>query len=128
MNDNPSTPRRRWFRFGRRTMFVVFVLCAALFGIRADVLSTRRAMVAQILERGGLVDAQSPHFREGGDYHTATADRRDRLPFWWSLLGVRPIRLIAVPIGEFSEEERQQIKTVFPEIGSGLRLPSDPKN
>ena len=128
MPNAPPTPRRRYFRFGLRTMFVVFVICAALFGIRANLLSTRTAAVAQILERGGFVDGQGPKLRAGADYHTADADRRDRLPFWWSWAGVRPIRQIMIPIGEFSEDERKQIKVVFPEIGSGLGLPTDPKD
>jgi hypothetical protein len=48
MNDDSPTPRRRWFRFGLRTMFVVLTVISVWLGWQACWIQQRRAYLEEL--------------------------------------------------------------------------------
>src|SRR5258708_40790 len=66
MNESPK-PRRRWFSFSLRTMFIIVTLIAATFGVRVNQVQRERNAVEAIRSLGGFVlyddDGTDPNSR-----------------------------------------------------------------
>ncbi len=79
MPHNTSTPHRRRFRFGLRTMFVVLTAFSLWLGWQAKIVRDRRDAL------------------EGQRWDFAFADRDDfRIPVWRQWLGDRAVRSIHI--------------------------------
>jgi hypothetical protein len=98
-------PKRRWFRYSLRTLFVV-VTVAAVFGWlgwNLKKVRERENVFASLRSRGvmfGTVASDSP---------------QKELPLVWRLFGVKGIGLVEVPAGAFTEDDLYRLTTLFPE-------------
>ncbi|HEY2882068.1 MAG TPA: hypothetical protein VGJ15_06530, partial [Pirellulales bacterium] len=52
-------------------------------------------------------------------YQVIKRDEPGRMPFIWTLLGVKPVDTMTIPFGEFTPQELQRIKKAFPELDYG---------
>jgi hypothetical protein len=99
--------RRRWFRFGLRTLFVVVAVFAAMFGW---VQSQRR----WIRDRQEALDWVQQSTR----WNVTNTNDRTGLPLGLRLLGERPMERFWVSARWLPEEERyriEQLRSLFPE-------------
>ena len=116
---------RRWFRFSLGSLLLIIAVLSVWLASIANRVRERQTLADEILARGGVIDNQSPHMRQGADYHTATGPKHEAIPRLWLLMGAKPLQKIMIPIGEFSIEERWHMRAVFPELAEdGLGLPS----
>jgi hypothetical protein len=112
MSDAPPKPKRRWFQFGLRTLFVLITLIALWLGYYANWIYQRR-------EARKWLDAhpdRGPHF-------SIWDDTERELPRMLELLGEEP--LDSVRVSPLDEEFRAgltdylarlaQIEKLFPE-------------
>jgi hypothetical protein len=124
----PTPPRRRWFQFTLRTLFVVATAFGVWLGWERHRVAEREAVAQLVLARHGVIDNSN----EGNadflvaNYQLLVGDKPNRIPRIWLYMGARPIQRLMVPLGEFSLEERRRIKAAFPELdGEGnLRMKS----
>ena len=110
-----TKPKRRWLRFSLATFLLAITAICIWLGLETNRVRARTAITRLVLEHDGMIDGKG-HIRQGGDYHTGTGDHPDRLPLTWKILGIKPIHLIMIPIGEFTTEERRKIRAAFPEL------------
>jgi hypothetical protein len=102
-----APPKRHWFRFGLRTLFVLVTIVCALSGWLAWNLRQMRHRIetARTIElRGGSI--------EWGWIYTSDLKL---VPSLWRFLGADPMFCINLPSTEFSKEEAASIREVFPE-------------
>jgi len=99
-----EAPKRRWFRFSLRTMFVAMTACTLIFWLAWNIEQVREREQVLI-----MLDSQSVMF---GDYPVAVP--RGSMPLIWKLLGAKRIDLIKLP-RNFNEEQMSNIKYLFPE-------------
>jgi len=99
-------PRRRWFRFSLRSMFVAMTLLACLagwLGRNVKQVREREQMRSVHAERGATVFGWGPP--------------RNRPPLVWRLLGATEMGdlIITMPVKDFTEQEFRAAQALFPE-------------
>lgn len=98
-------PKRRWFKFSLRTLFVVMTVVAATLGWlswRFEQARERRTIMIQYL-------------RAGAGFGDTDRDRRE--PLFWEFFGdVGPIMDIELPSDKFTEADQRRLQSIFPEI------------
>lgn len=105
-------PRRRWFRFSLRTLFIVLTLAGLWIGWNYDRVRKREEMLRYLNGSGGAgtpgqVDVLDP----------ARAGYRPpwkKLPWTWRVLGAEPVETIHL-YAKFNEKDRWYIEHLFPE-------------
>ena len=56
-----SPPRRRWFRFSLKTLFVVLTLFGVWLGVQVNWIRQRREARQWIKDHGGLIEVDTEH-------------------------------------------------------------------
>jgi hypothetical protein len=105
MNE-PKPPRRRWFQFGLRTMFVVVAFFAIWLGYQANWVRQRHDAQAWLDEHLSTIPPG------------AFLDPPIKLSWTLRLFGEEPKGVVFVVIDSKSDDDRQQIKRMrrlFPE-------------
>lgn len=105
MSETPTPPRRRWFRFSLRTMFVLVTVFAVFVGWLAREWRIVREREEWIRYN---YDGDHPHWLAQGD------DLGVSLPIWRTWLGDHPVRSI-YPYDAWTAEERSKAERLFPE-------------
>jgi hypothetical protein len=118
-----APPRRRWFRFSLRTLFVLMaVVGLGLVWLKGELRVIRqRKDVARLIEgRGGGsgIVWQSTWRAPGSD---RTDLRKSRIPWWRTALGDDSAISIVVPVGEASLFDRA--RECFPEASVFFDVP-----
>lgn len=114
MTSSMITPKRRWFRFGLRTLFVLVTLVC---GLTAWTIHNFR----QVQERNTLLRAFTargaalgPMFQPGEPI--IYKDTGKQIPVAWRLFGAEtPGADIWLPPGKFTDEERHHLQVLFPD-------------
>ena len=100
-----TAPKRRWFQWSLRTMFVVVTgagIACGLGWINHRV-NDRDRVLKLLNQRGALtgsIASEAPSLK---------------LPFLWTTFGARPIGVIVLPDGAFTDGELAEIAVLFPE-------------
>ncbi len=100
MNEGHQ-PRRRWFRFSLRTLFVVVTVFAVWLGWNARQVRQRERMLQSY---GVLFYGNAP-----------SVNSQKKLPFLWSVLGAKYIGTIQLPPDEFTNDDLRRFQVAFPE-------------
>jgi hypothetical protein len=95
-----AAPKRRWFRFSLRTVFVVVTLVAV--GI-----AWMQSQVKTVRERERLIKTSI--------FWGVSSQHPPRIPWVWSLLGAKPVNAIGLDKDKFSEVDVLRYKVAFPE-------------
>lgn len=98
-------PKRRWFRFSLRTLFVA----AAIVGVavswflwNVQQVANRRALLAYVEQHGGYtMDEPMKPWK--------------RVPVLWHWLGAEPVGEIYLHRSKFSFDDRDYVASMFPE-------------
>ncbi len=109
-----AKPKRRWFRFSLRTLFLAITVFCLWFAWRANVVRERADLINSIDSRLGLGVQRDG--RPTTAYRVIQKDESRRLPLVWTLLGIKPVHFLAIPCGVFTPQEIQRIKKAFPEL------------
>ena len=101
-------PKRRWFAFSLRTLFVVLTALAIWFGWNLYLVRQRKETARYLIMQGGVYVF---------DYASEAQPLRPwkPLPLLFSWLGAEPVARIHLPKSNFSDEDRQQLQSLFPE-------------
>ena len=95
-------PKRRWFRFTLRTMFVVVTVLGVWLGWNLHELRQRKLTRQYIVSHGGYV-------------FDGVSDRPwNSLPYSWAILGEKPVETVGLPL-QFEPEDRRHIERLFPD-------------
>ncbi len=101
-------PKRRWFRFSLRTLFVVVTVFGVWLGWNLHQVQERNRLMDHIAACGG-------HCAMG----ESVAFETTPVPLAWSLLGAEFVGYIELPVGSFSTKDRSHIQPLFPEAQIG---------
>jgi hypothetical protein len=103
-------PKRRWFRFSLRTLFVVVAVFAVWLGWNVRQIRTRDVLLKSIQSRGATI------------YQTTYNGREPslRLPPLYYIIGCGPIGCVWLRDDRFTEDDVQAVKRTFPEAEVGL--------
>ena len=109
-----TPPRRRWFQFGLRTMFVVVTVFAVWLGLELNYIHERKAMRESPLSQGTAMPAS--------DWVQAVAMSRPssprisppKIPFWREWLGDEAVGYIRIKSDE-PESDDKRAAYLFPE-------------
>ena len=117
---SPTPPRRRWFRYSLRTLFVVVTVFCVWLGVQVKWIHDRHAFLRRY-----------PYFLDLPAYNTQYIEITPREAVPWSLriLGEQEVDMLLG--GELSEAEQRRIRQLFPEayIETGVEFGhSDPLN
>ena len=111
-------PKRRWFRFSLRTLFLLVTLACIWLGIQASTVHHRRQLLSRLDSAvfGGLPTFNTIMFDETpaivqGDYSTAG---EQHLSWIRQAFGDRLVPIIGLP-ERMSPEEVKEFKRAFPE-------------
>ena len=99
-----APPKRRWFRFSLRTMFVLVTVFAIWLGWNVRQVRQRAEVVSQVEANGGWVLRTSPGLM-------ATSGN---LPFSWWLVGARPVYTVSLD-RDYEPAKQARIEQLFPE-------------
>ena len=106
MND---TPKRRWPRFGLRTLFTLFTIIALWLGWNAYQINQRKELLRFLSTQNVYITYGTPPYPW------------KQLPTTWRLFGVKPIQEIRFQHTNWVDENgRRQIKSAFPEADTNL--------
>jgi hypothetical protein len=100
-----TAPKRRWFAYSLRTMFVVVTVLGILGGWLAW-------QMGAVHERDKLIAAHVARDMSNPD--------SSRIPLVWSILGASPVNSIGLPAGEFSDDDLAHYRAAFPEADVSL--------
>ena len=108
MNEKP---RRRWFRFNLRTMFMLVTLFSVWLGRETWVVRERLAMRKWLDEIGGHAypTIKVPKYNSLKPLYLETINT---LPFWRRWLGDESLGVVSLPA---RSEHVEQISRLFPE-------------
>jgi len=121
-----TAPKRRWFRYSLRTLFVVVTLFACWLGWNPSRIRERERVMKVVLSYGGSTATLPDSYRTG------------RLPLSWRLLGARRYDVISVPTKLYVDMKAadlfgfdgfRRIEALFPEAKVAIHSklnPSDP--
>jgi hypothetical protein len=110
MNEKP---RRRWFRFTLRTMFLLVTLFSVWLGWQTWLVRERSAMRKWLEENDGLV---SPTMQfSDPDIKPITFEKVNTLPFWRRWLGDQSIATVTFSVFPWPAEDIERAKRLFPE-------------
>jgi hypothetical protein len=115
-------PRRRWFRFSLRTMFVMVTLFSFWLGWQAWIVRERLAMRKWLDDNGGSAGPPMRLVDERGPF---VFEQVNTLPFWRRWLGDESIRSVSFPVFPAPSEHVAQLeraKRIFPEARIGFRI------
>ena len=112
MHDNTCTPRRRWFRFGLRTMFVVLTVFTLWLGWQAKIVRDRKEALTDLESCGGRALAPS----------VSRVMSSFRIPPWRWLFGDAPVYALLVPEGMDST----RIDKIHAHISEAMVITYDP--
>ena len=101
-------PKRRWFAYSLRTLFVVVTVFGCWLGLELKFIHEREACAVRISQAGGGVAAYPNVFRGSQRWPPP------RIPLWRRWLGDRPFDGMMVP-PEWPEAEAKQARSLFPE-------------
>jgi hypothetical protein len=106
---NETKPKRRWFRFSLRTLFVAVTALACWLGWQVNIVRQRRA----ILDTIGRANEGVKYNLRGGIFRRFD---EPTVPIWREWLGDAPVLNIALWEYEpFAPSEIETIKKLFPE-------------
>ena len=100
-----NKPRRRWFRFSLRTLFVLMSLLCIWLGWNVYQVRQRETVLQYL--------RQQQVFMEANNY--PEHPWRRSLPFIWSWLGAKPVGRILLPHWQYSDDDCRTIQRLFPE-------------
>jgi hypothetical protein len=111
-----SAPKRRWFRFSLRTLFVVVTVFGIWLGWQLHFVTRRKQAINWLEEAGGL----AIHSSWVRDDPSLARDRPDvlnwpQLPFWRRWLGDETIVEIWIPKDAYNEANIARLAKCFPE-------------
>jgi hypothetical protein len=121
-----TSPKRRWFQWSLRTLFVVVTVFGCWLGWNINILRQR----AQMRERidANRSEANPVRFVSTDEFNKWNPGEQwevsQRLPLTLRLLGAEPVALIYLPEEHFSQSEIEQVERLFPEA---LVIPWDRK-
>ena len=98
-------PKRRWFRFSLRTLFVVVTMfgVACWLGWNLRVVRQRDDAIWLIESKGGQVDFAQP------------GSEQFEVPLVFRLFGGRSVEWLMAPMLDFTAEDCDRFKRLFPE-------------
>lgn len=109
----PNVPRRRWFRFGLRTLFVLLTVLGVWVGVQMNWLRERREARAWIEKNGGVVLDHVPHdFSIAGGKPQRWDPARVRAPWPIRLLGGEPVGFV---VFHDAKGQSARLSKIFPE-------------
>ena len=120
-----TAPRRHWFRFSLRTLFVAVTALAGWLGYELHWIRERHEVRRVLESRGGGL--------QSGDEYKAAVDEwqrfvpetekiRSEIPWVRRILGDVPVVIINAPIDRLSEQELSRIRRAFPEAFVALMV------
>lgn len=105
-------PKRRWFRFSLRTLFVVVALFGCWLGWNLYRVNERDRCLHEIAQRGARILSPAFFSRHYGSVRTTT---QAGVPVVWKLMGADPLGAIVLPDNQFDDLDRRRIQSLFPE-------------
>lgn len=106
-------PKRRWFHFSLRTLFVVVTVLACWLGWNLNIMRQRNQAMARIVSENGQVITYDEFEKMVPAVRGKISTRQ--LPIGLRLLGTNPVAFINVPGESFTEHEADRIDRLFPE-------------
>ncbi len=101
-----NKPRRRWFRFSLRTLFVLMTLLCVWLGWNVYQVRQREAVLQYLQQHQIYMEATNPYL---------VHPWRRSLPFMWSWLGAKPVGYIMLPVSLYSDGDCRTVQQLFPE-------------
>ena len=112
MSDQPSKPRRRWFRFSLRTLFVAVTICSLLIRFAPDIsVGQRRQFLRKQIEKNGGVVIP---FSNWQNYFQQKVTPPTELSWIRKWMGDETIAEIWLPLGT-PQPEIDRVRATFPE-------------
>jgi hypothetical protein len=93
-------PKRRWFQFSLRTMFVVITAFGVWLGWQFHVIQNRKALIKHLESNGGTIG------------YSGDSPLQPKISWFRQLLGDRAVQFIS--LGN-SDAPSEPVKAVFPE-------------
>jgi hypothetical protein len=112
-------PRRRWFQFGLRTMFVVVTVFAVWLGSELNFVRARQAALTD----GSVLGKRRPDELDFEDLFPGTT--LATIPIWRKWLGDNAYQWLSLP-AESTQAEMDRIKKTFPEARMIVRVSPRP--
>ncbi len=117
-----TTPKRRWFRFTLRTLFVVVTVFGVWLGYEFNVVHQRNAMRKSVVKRGGYVDVftrpaptkMGPFLLSFGYMRVLGPEEEPEIPRWRRWFGDEAVNRIMLPSGS-SDADLERARALFPE-------------
>ena len=104
-------PKRRWFRFSLRTLFVVVTVLCLWLGWNVHQVQQRKEWLEYIQANGAAIWSEEPPRRTTRSKNYPA----DHLPLIRRLLGAHPIGTIQLSHGRFTEDDLARVTGLFPE-------------
>jgi hypothetical protein len=108
-----TPPRRRWFQFGLRTMFVAVTLFSLWLGWELKFIRDRRAFLAA-MDDLRITEPQNSTSAFGLGFTWTDQSSGASIPFWRRWLGDEPQTVLALP-STSTEADRETAVKLFPE-------------
>lgn len=106
-----ARPRRTWFRFSLRSLFVLVTLVGVWLGYQMSIVRERQALLASIVARGGIVTETDPSAARMPDI--------EDIPWYRRILGDRAVASIGmgaeIPSGVAYPATVGRVLRAFPE-------------
>ena len=104
-----AAPKRRWFRFSLRTMFVVVTVVACWLGWNLHQVRQREKFLS--LPRIITFEGSMPSSGLGKSSFALTPG----VPFAWKVFGAKHVHCMVLDKNTFDEAEFQRARALFPE-------------
>jgi hypothetical protein len=114
-----SKPRRPWFRFSLRMLFVVLTIFACWLGWNLNIVRQREQLLASLKDDGWAMLVKGPKKvsvnANGRRHFVRMPIESGTLPMSWRLLGAKPIGMTINLLNRTPDDEVQRVKSLFPE-------------